>query len=247
VFVFLAVPAIPVNPENDWLDYTNAALAGIGGLAGIVAIFIALRAQRTADEAIAHERRRQFELEILRALLDDLDSTSIGVESYDDPRTLRRYEHRLSLLPGAELSFWRAVMDARDSDAVIAVLDQAGVYAPLLDEHRRRQDEADTLQLEWAILVQQAAEVEAWLSPVFSKHSARKRDELRERSKTDKLVKAKLRQLQREYRNGTAARLVDDVQQAIKSRVDGSTTVKTQSWMQPWRRWFDRAKSGPGR
>ncbi|BEL05645.1 hypothetical protein Q0Z83_038360 [Actinoplanes sichuanensis] len=114
-----------VDVVKDWLDYTNLVV-GLGGFtAALVAILLARRAQRSADVGITQERRRLFELEILRELMRDLDETKLVAEAYSNPRALKKYDLRLGLLT-SRLSMWDAVMR---SDGTATLLELAGLDA----------------------------------------------------------------------------------------------------------------------
>jgi hypothetical protein len=115
------VPQVDVIPDG--FDWFGAAM-GLGGfVAAIVAIVLARRAQRSADTAIAEERRRVFELEILRDLAEDLDNSStaqLGLvdQLFRQPSDMKKYALRLDLLSD-RMSFWDLVADLRDTEALI--------------------------------------------------------------------------------------------------------------------------------
>jgi hypothetical protein len=116
--VLLSVPQVDV--VKDWLDYTNLVF-GLGGFAAaIVAIILARHAQRSADTAITEERRRVFELDILRALMKDLDEGLVG-EVFTNPQALGRYRGRLSLL-SSPLPFWERLMVQIDFYGVMQLI-----------------------------------------------------------------------------------------------------------------------------
>jgi len=101
-----------VNAVKDAWDWIGLAAGIAGSIAAAIAIWFSVLAQRDATQArreAAAERRRQFELEILRDLIEQVDG-GILREAGDDPRRLKKYEHRISLLPAAELPFWRKLM-----------------------------------------------------------------------------------------------------------------------------------------
>jgi hypothetical protein len=97
-----------VDPITDGFDYASLSINAVAVLIAVVAIIIAVRAQRS----IADERRRQFELEILREFLRDVDEKDIASLAIGDPAILRRYQHRMALLPATDLRFWREVLTA---------------------------------------------------------------------------------------------------------------------------------------
>ncbi|MFF5079234.1 hypothetical protein ACFY36_19420 [Actinoplanes sp. NPDC000266] len=94
--MFWAAPEVDV--VTDGFDWWNAIFGAGGTVAAFVAIVLARRAQKTADYAVTEERRRAFELEILRELMKDLDETSIAPDAFREPRKLKRYRLRLELL-----------------------------------------------------------------------------------------------------------------------------------------------------
>ncbi|MET7970525.1 hypothetical protein [Micromonospora sp. NPDC005305] len=98
-----------VDVVHDWMDWVQLLF----GVLGALALWFAYRAQKDATRArkeIPAERRRQFELEILRGLLDDLDEEQILHEVEFTPSRLQRYQHRLATLPDSTLPFWRQAM-----------------------------------------------------------------------------------------------------------------------------------------
>ncbi|WP_143235040.1 hypothetical protein [Paractinoplanes atraurantiacus] len=112
------VPQVDVVPDGfDWWN----GLSGTGGfVAAIVAIVIAVRAQRTADQAVTTERRRVFELELLRELAKDLDN-GLAERALKEPAVLRGYEFRLNLL-SARLQSWDQLAAAGDFAEVMAAV-----------------------------------------------------------------------------------------------------------------------------
>ncbi|MEU7925076.1 hypothetical protein [Micromonospora sp. NPDC049107] len=98
-----------VDVVHDWMDWVQLLV----GVLGVLALWLAYRAQREATRArqeIPAERRRQFELEILRGVLDDLDEKQVLHEVEFSPSRLQRYQHRLAPLPDSALPFWRQAM-----------------------------------------------------------------------------------------------------------------------------------------
>ena len=132
--MFAAVTPLPVDPTNDWLAYANASLAAVGGFAGVIAIIIALRAQRAADRTVAEERRRVFELEVLRELMQQISSPALMEEIFSHPNHLRRFDFQISLLT-SRLEFWEKIAASRDPGQVI---DAVGLGA----EHQAAVDKA---------------------------------------------------------------------------------------------------------
>lgn len=100
---------------------TVANLADVAGAAGgVVAIFFGIRALlETSDvrgDAI-DERRRLFELEILREILREVDD-GLLFEIGGEPRRLRRFTFRLGFLPTSEMPTWREMLGMNWQDEV---------------------------------------------------------------------------------------------------------------------------------
>ncbi|MFI6079294.1 hypothetical protein ACIA5C_48120 [Actinoplanes sp. NPDC051343] len=109
-----------VNVSHDWFDILSL-IAGFGGLAAaLVALKQARRAQHTANHAITDERRRQFELEILRDLAKDLDA-GLAKEVWSRPTLLIDYAIRLDLL-STRLQFWGKIAVLKDYHEVSAAV-----------------------------------------------------------------------------------------------------------------------------
>ena len=121
-----AIPKVDVIPDG--FDWFGAAM-GLGGfVAAVVAIALARRAQRTADEMVASERRRVFELDVLRELMRALDEEGLAGKSYDRPFHLRLFALRLGML-SARLPTWDRVLQFSET---VEVADLVGVG----DEYR---------------------------------------------------------------------------------------------------------------
>lgn len=102
-----------VNVVHDWMDWTALTVGALGSIAAAIAIWFSVRAQQDATKArrsVTVERGRQFELEILRELLREVDETDVVAVAIDNPAILTRYRHRLDLLPASEMLFWRKAM-----------------------------------------------------------------------------------------------------------------------------------------
>lgn len=104
-----------VNVVRDGWDWFFGWAQVVGALALFVAIAEVARARRenaeTRREAAA-ERVRQFEIEILREILADVDGGLLHeVGGY--PHRLRKYARRIALLPQDDLPFWRTLMEMR--------------------------------------------------------------------------------------------------------------------------------------
>ncbi|MEU4159933.1 hypothetical protein [Actinoplanes sp. NPDC026670] len=190
-----------VDVVKDWLDYTNLVV-GLGGLtAALVAILLARRAQRSADVGITEERRRLFELEILRELMRDLDETSLVAEAYWNPRVLEMYDLRLGLLT-CRLSMWDAVMG---SDGTAELLGLAGLDS----RHRELKATGEALSKADAKILARDGEWthdEAW--------------QARTKVKSDmQLNRSALGDLHAEGHAWLRDRLAWDVREAIQARV----------------------------
>jgi hypothetical protein len=127
--VYLSVPVVDVQPDG--FDWWNAVVGTAGIVIAIVAIVIAIRTDRRADKVLTEERRRVFELEILRELARDLDG-GLAEKVFENPRTLETYELRLALL-SSRLRYWDQVTGLANFGEVAA-----GVGAPELAELRGR-------------------------------------------------------------------------------------------------------------
>jgi len=124
------IPVQVVSTPFDWLNLTST-IAGLVALGIAVAAYFTTRRQAVkAIEQAAIERRKTFELDVLRELL--LLAGSSGVA---DLRSLGL----LDILPG-EFPLWRRLADvslAQDGDAgLAAVLDEHG--APANDDMGKR-------------------------------------------------------------------------------------------------------------
>jgi hypothetical protein len=177
--------AIPeVDPITDGFDYTSLAINSIAVLAAVIAIVIAVRAQGS----IARERRRQFELEILRQILTDIEETDLLHEVEFKPGKLRRYQRRLLLLRDPP-AFWMSTMSA-------------DWYAEVVPEsHQKRQSERSARIAELAKALEDAPN----------------NDALREEYNQ---VAADLRAGGDQMREDLRLRLVNEIEAAIRSRVD---------------------------
>ncbi|GAA0494079.1 hypothetical protein Ade02nite_20730 [Paractinoplanes deccanensis] len=80
-----------------------------GGIGAVIAIGFAVRAQRDATKArksVARERRRQFEVQILREIVDLVDDDFLH-EIQFHPNRLRAFKHRFALLSPGTLPYWQ--------------------------------------------------------------------------------------------------------------------------------------------
>jgi hypothetical protein len=155
----MLLAVIAVDPQNDWVDYLNLVLAGVGGFASAIAIWIALRAERKADTAVTDERRRVFELEILRDLMKDVDQ-GLAELVLSNLGYLQRYRFRLGLI-SAPMPFWQQVMDAQGYFGIMEALgfdDFEAVDGRLTEAVEDRNWLASAIQL-MPFLTQQGPEV----------------------------------------------------------------------------------------
>jgi hypothetical protein len=127
-----SAPPIPVvvldDPTNPW----DVAALIVGLIVGTVSIWLAWRAIRIgrqanheasqARAAIAAERRRTFELEVLKDLADLLDedartpdrTDSLTFRLASSPSLITdSFQSRLRLLPDTDLTTWRRAAEAR--------------------------------------------------------------------------------------------------------------------------------------
>lgn len=105
-----------VNVVRDFWDWFSVWAAAVGGFAAAGAIWYAARAQRDATRArreVAAERGRQFELEVLREILNEADGSSLTGWGTADRLTarLRLFQGRLDFLGLHELPFWRRLIE----------------------------------------------------------------------------------------------------------------------------------------
>lgn len=101
-------------PDGAWEWFFGWADVA-GGFGAVIAIGFALAALRDGNRArreAIDERRRLFELSILRELLTGIDNGFLYRIS-DDPERLREFARRLDLLPGSDLPFWREMFSMR--------------------------------------------------------------------------------------------------------------------------------------
>jgi hypothetical protein len=172
----LPVP-LPVEIVRDlvpdgWAQasFGSGVFFGVASLfVGIAAVVLARKANkaavRAADEAekatgeatkaraaVALERRRTFDLEILRDLLERFDDRQIARQVTENPAELRQLQARLSLLHDEDdLPFWKGAMrhshealfdligSATDEDRARLKPEHGGPYIPSRDAVERVQ------------------------------------------------------------------------------------------------------------
>ena len=116
--LLLSAPALPVDVQDDRLDITVDIAGVVGAFAAVVAIWIARRAERKADETVTQERRRVFELEVLRDLMKELSDPGFIDEFFYTPDKLQRFEFQMSLLQSPP-EFWVHLARLRRMEDVI--------------------------------------------------------------------------------------------------------------------------------
>jgi len=128
-----ASPAPVVVVDDPGPDRVEIAGLLVSVLASAVSIFLAWRAIQLARQAnreaskaraaIATERRRTFELEVLRDLMEALDAE--GLQTVRDfvkaPREMKyRFQGRVHLLPPEDLPTWRELMTLTTDHLTVA-------------------------------------------------------------------------------------------------------------------------------
>lgn len=225
--ILAAVPQ--VDPINDWVDYVSAGAGVVGLVVAIVAIVLANRAQRTADRAVTDERRRMFELEILRDLTKDLDE-GLAQRVFDRPATLAEYRFRLSLL-SSELSVWTRVMALPDP---VDVMDFVGVRELANVEKARRQAEAESERIgaDIYILNLQVQNDGRNADARIRLDKARRKDDVLAARASD--LKERELELRAAGNAELGKRLAYDVQQEIWARVEARRHAPRRRWWKLW-------------
>lgn len=102
-----------VNVVRDGWDWLFGVAGVAGALVGAIAILFAVAAQRTASKArraVGAERRRQFELEELRGILERVEGGLLETPHYYQ-QIYAQLQHRIMLLPENALPAWRTLID----------------------------------------------------------------------------------------------------------------------------------------
>jgi hypothetical protein len=235
--LLIAIPQVDVVPDGfDWWN----GLAGTGGfVAALVAIVIAVRAQKAADQGVTEERRRVFELEILRDLMRDLDETKIASEAFRVPRKLAQYELRLGLL-STELELWKLTPGLGRAELATAI-GMGDEYREAMTASDEANAEARELNRLWNRLVERDgfAATERDGVTEFAPPDSPERTELDARLKANQTRRTELRKassdLQRRMYLRFRERLADNVRQAIWSRVEARPFPKPTRWRRVWR------------
>ena len=229
-----AVPQVDV--VTDGFDWWNAVVGGGGFFAAVVAIVLALRAQRAADTAVSDERRRVFELDILRELLKDVDESDLVEEVFRRPAALSRYDFRRQLLT-VELQYWDKVVALDGSRSLI---DDAGLGKEYAEASKAADETGVTLRsssddyrelrrrsvLDPPADVAAAAELKRQFAAMTARRSALEAAE--------KEAHAEMERLARAARSRLGERLAYDVKQAALSLVGTRRTTKP-TWCNRYR------------
>lgn len=102
-----------VNVVRDLWDWVGL----VGGVAGGFGAAWAIWVSAQTKQDIIDERRRQFQLDVLREIATSIDNGFLYLIA-DDPEKLRQFARRLDLLPGADLPTWREMLTMRWPDDV---------------------------------------------------------------------------------------------------------------------------------
>src|SRR3954465_12617509 len=137
---------LTVTPDH-WQTVVDWAQI-VGALGAIIAIGFAVAAQRgstRAQLAIVAERRRQFQLEILREIVTEVDDGFL-YKIAEEPVRLRKFARRLDLLPGSDLPFWRDVIAMRWMDEVVVAMGVRDRWTAKSEEILNSAKEQETLE-----------------------------------------------------------------------------------------------------
>lgn len=221
--VRVILAAIPqVDPIKDTYDYV-AFGAGIASmLFSVIAIFYAASAQRAARDArydLAAERRRVFELEVLRDLVQTVDKYNLIAAAIDNPTVLHQFTQRLTLLAGTELPFWRRAVRASWRNDLVEELGHKEEIEQVNKEHVAHQK----ARFEWEDQV-------AW------------------QAESDRL-QVEVSAVQRRFEADVTTNLVSELHHAIASKINegrGPEGHAAKSWWRPMA-WLRQRDSRPGR
>lgn len=210
----IAAVIYDVNTVRDFWDWFGLAAGTLGALGAAVAIGFAAAAQRAATEArrdAVKERRRQFELTVLRELVRDLDENPhLYVEASFKPALLRRYRLQLDLIAG-DLPYWRRLVDLDWRDEVVEA-------SGLSDLKTRQQDLSKQL---------------------FDHNKVGKRGEKAWEAEYARL-EGELSAVARQIEAYVTDRLIRELHEAIVARVESGREVPLRRSWRPstWRRRF---------
>lgn len=194
-----------VNVVRDTWDWIAIGLAALGSFAAAWAIWYSAQSKRE----LVDERRRLFELEILREIATGIDNGFL-FEISEHPERLRIFARRLDLLPGADLPLWRTLMDMQwpgDVSNYMGVAERQQKLSQELLELSKRQPDAeapDAEQREW--------------------------DERYKALTTD------IRESAHRHREGVSRMLLDELVHAITVRVEAGSFERSRRWFGLWRR-----------
>jgi hypothetical protein len=103
------------------MDFAGLIVDGLGAFAALIAILFAVQAQEDATEArkeVGRERLRQFEMEILRDLVDHVERGYLSTGLIGSPSRLQNLRYRIELLrEEPRLPSWLEVMDLSPAQA----------------------------------------------------------------------------------------------------------------------------------
>ncbi len=200
-----------VNTVRDFWDWFGLAMGVVGALGAAVAIGFAAAAQRAATAArrdAVNERRRLFELDVLRELVRDLDANPQHyVEASFKPGMLRRYRLQLDLIEG-DLPYWRRLAE--------------------LDWHGEVVEASGLSELK----IKQRA-----LSKAIFKHAEKARTGEQDWEAEHARLKAELRAIAKQIDAYVVDRLTRELHEAIVARVEAGREVKVRRTWRPstWR------------
>jgi hypothetical protein len=119
------VPQVDVVPDG--FDWANLFIGTGGLLIAVAAFLISLWVQRRSARSVIDERRRLFELDILRELATGLDDPSIAGSVFLNPHVLDRFALRLELL-SERLPLWDQVLAVKNDLEVADLLGSGDDY-----------------------------------------------------------------------------------------------------------------------
>jgi hypothetical protein len=104
------VPVRVVNPPSDWPGWLSFIAAVLALVIAVAAIVITRRQAIAASRQVAIERRKVFELEVLRDLLSEDPIQIVASKSERGPGVAL-----ITALPPADLPLWRTLISSRTS------------------------------------------------------------------------------------------------------------------------------------
>lgn len=128
------LPVIVVDNVRDAIDWLVLALTVLSGIASVVAIVIAVSANRIAREVdresvirATREHRRNFELDILKSLLDSFDQRFNQLLQHPEQVRVTMIT-AFAMIPENELTAWRLVA-AGDRRKIVEYFDPTDLQA----------------------------------------------------------------------------------------------------------------------